>query len=170
MNKETIIAKLQKNHEEFSNFILDMDEAKFSNTPYGEWSAGQHLDHIIRSIKPLQQGLILPFFLIKLVFGKPIRSNRTYDETIELYHKALENGGKASGQFIPKKIKFSIQKNLVKKHDDLVLKLLKQVASLSEKDLDTLLVPHPLLGKMTLREMMYFTIYHVHHHLKILKR
>lgn len=24
--------------------------------------------------------------------------------------------------------------------------------------------PHPLLGKLTLREMMFFTIYHVQHH------
>ena len=36
--------------------------------------------------------------------------------------------------------------------------------SLSESDLDTLQAPHPLLGKLTLRELMYFTIYHAQHH------
>jgi hypothetical protein len=39
----------------------------------------------------------------------------------------------------------------------------------SEKDLDTLILPHPLLGKVTLREMLYFTIYHVQHHVEQVK-
>jgi hypothetical protein len=32
--------------------------------------------------------------------------------------------------------------------------------------LDLLILPHPLLGKLTLREMLYFTLYHVEHHEK----
>ena len=38
--------------------------------------------------------------------------------------------------------------------------------SFSEKQLDTFILPHPLLGKLTLREMLYFTIYHAEHHKK----
>jgi hypothetical protein len=30
-------------------------------------------------------------------------------------------------------------------------------------------LPHPLLGKLTLREMIYFTIYHVQHHHKLVQ-
>jgi hypothetical protein len=37
----------------------------------------------------------------------------------------------------------------------------------SEKNLDNTAVPHPLIGKLTLRKMLYFTIYHMKHHLKI---
>ncbi len=43
---------------------------------------------------------------------------------------------------------------------------MKRVDSFSEAQLDALILPHPLLGKLTLREMLYFTIYHVQHHEK----
>lgn len=37
-------------------------------------------------------------------------------------------------------------------------------------ELDKYILPHPLLGKLTIREMMYFTIYHVEHHKKLTER
>ncbi len=30
----------------------------------------------------------------------------------------------------------------------------------TEDDLDRFLLPHPLIGKLTIREMLFFTIYH----------
>jgi hypothetical protein len=38
----------------------------------------------------------------------------------------------------------------------------------TEDDLDNYLVKHPLLGRITLRELCYFTIYHTQHHLNII--
>ena len=40
---------------------------------------------------------------------------------------------------------------------------------LSEKDLDKYILPHPLLGRMPLREMLFFTIYHTQHHTNSIK-
>ena len=40
----------------------------------------------------------------------------------------------------------------------------KKIELFSEQDLDSHILPHPLLGKLTFREMLYFTIYHVQHH------
>ena len=34
--------------------------------------------------------------------------------------------------------------------------------------MDNFLIKHPLLGKITLRELCYFTIYHTQHHIKII--
>jgi hypothetical protein len=56
------------------------------------------------------------------------------------------------------------REQLIKSVNDVVGKLCKQLLDYSEKDLDELILPHPLLGKLTLREMMYFTMYHVTHH------
>ncbi len=39
----------------------------------------------------------------------------------------------------------------------------------NDRNPDRTLLPHPLLGKLTVREMLYFTIYHVEHHLNILR-
>jgi hypothetical protein len=38
-----------------------------------------------------------------------------------------------------------------------------------DDQLDHYIAPHPLLGKLTLRELCYFTIYHAGHHLNIIK-
>lgn len=39
----------------------------------------------------------------------------------------------------------------------------------TENKLDNYLARHPLLGRVTLRELCYFTIYHTEHHLNIIK-
>jgi uncharacterized damage-inducible protein DinB len=40
----------------------------------------------------------------------------------------------------------------------------KNVERWSEKELDKRQLPHPLMGKLTLREMLFFTHYHTLHH------
>ena len=37
----------------------------------------------------------------------------------------------------------------------------------SEKKLDRYQAPHPALGKLTIREMLYFTIFHNVHHARL---
>ena len=51
-----------------------------------------------------------------------------------------------------------------KKLSALINKLNKKIDSFDEKDLDRYILPHPLLGKLTIREMLFFTVYHVQHH------
>jgi uncharacterized damage-inducible protein DinB len=40
----------------------------------------------------------------------------------------------------------------------------------SERDLDRLRLPHPLLGLITARELVFFTIHHGPHHIAAAKR
>ncbi len=44
-------------------------------------------------------------------------------------------------------------------------KLLTNLERWSEQQLDTLRLPHPILGKLTVREMLFFTEFHTRHHL-----
>ena len=37
-----------------------------------------------------------------------------------------------------------------------------------DKSLDTLLIPHPLMGRMTVREIIMWTAHHTEHHTEIL--
>ena len=48
--------------------------------------------------------------------------------------------------------------------DKQITRLSEKIDRFSETELDQFILPHPLLGKLTLREMIYFTIYHVEHH------
>ncbi|MBN8578769.1 MAG: DinB family protein [Cytophagales bacterium] len=51
-----------------------------------------------------------------------------------------------------------------------VTKLASKLNRFSEAELDLYILPHPLLGKLTLREMIYFTCYHVQHHQELVKQ
>ena len=85
------------------------------------------------------------------------------------YKIKLAAGGKASGPFIPSAINFEKKEELIKKYKEQKQKLIAKIEKQSENDLDVYILPHPLLGKVTLREMLFFTIHHNEHHLELLK-
>jgi hypothetical protein len=164
MTKKEIINLLNQNHQAFLVYIESLSDADFEFKRAEKWSAGQQLEHLILSINPLNQGFMLPVFLLKLVFGKMDRPSQQYDELVLKYHNAIENGGKASKPYVPKLVSANKKKVLIEKLSNSVKKLCSQIDKCSESDLDNLRLPHPLLGKISCREMMYFTIYHVQHH------
>jgi hypothetical protein len=168
-DKPQIIAALSEKIDAFNNYITPLNKEQFEATPNGKWSAGQNLDHLILAIKPLQLAYGLPKFALTILFGKTNRPSRTYDELVTKYKTKLAAGGKASKPFIPPKINFEKKDELIKKYNDQKQKLISKIEKQSEADLDKYILPHPLLGKVTLREMLYFTIHHNEHHLELLK-
>ena len=166
MNKSELQKKLQENHLVFIEKIRSLSEDEFLYSPEGKWAAGQQLAHIIKSVSPVNLAFSLPAFLIKLIFGKANRSSRTYDALVEKYKLKLSEGGKAPGRFVPQPIEFIDRKQLTEKLQQVVTSLSNRVNHKSEHELDTMIIPHPLLGKLTFREMIYFSIYHVEHHHK----
>ena len=169
LDKLQIISALNEKVDAFNNYIVPMNKGQFEATPNGKWSAGQNLDHLIRAIKPLQLAYGLPKFALLILFGKTNRPSRTYDELITKYKTKLVAGGKASGPFIPPTIRFEQKDELIKKYFLQKQKLIAKIERQPEPDLDKYILPHPLLGKVTLREMLYFTIHHNDHHLELLK-
>jgi DinB superfamily len=152
-------------------YCTSMGDAHFFNQPAGKWSAAQQLKHLITSTNTARLAYTLPKFIVRIVAGRPNRLSRTYDELVARYTSKLEQGGKASKRFIPKPVHPSYGRE----------KLLNQFTKAMEKFAgsyknncpeptpDQYLAPHPLLGKITLRELAYFTIHHTHHHLQSIK-
>ena len=167
--KDQIISALNERVDAFNNYISPLNKEQFEATPNGKWSAGQNLDHLIRAIKPLQLAYSLPKFALTIMFGKTNRSSKTYDELVIKYKTKLSAGGKASRPFIPPAISFEKKDGLIKKYTEQKQKLIAKIERQSESDLDKYILPHPLLGKVTFREMLYFTVYHNEHHLESLK-
>jgi hypothetical protein len=164
MTKQEIILHLKNNHLAFIEYINTLNENDFLYAPEAKWTAGQQLDHIHRSTSPVLLALSLPKFMLKLLFGKSNRPSKTYDALIEKYNNALTKGGKASGRFIPKAVGFNDKQRLITALTKTINQLSSKTENLTELELDTYILPHPLLGKLTLREMLYFTAYHVKHH------
>jgi len=170
MTRDEIINKLETNYKLFVDFMLLLGEKDFMYAPAGKWTAGQQLDHITRAVSPLATGLRLPKFIIRLSFGRANRSSKSYDDLVKKYLAKLERGDRASGRFIPVKIEPQQKEKSINKLLKLITLLVRNIEHYSEKQLDAYILPHPLLGKLTIREMMYFTIYHAEHHFKQAKK
>jgi len=164
MNKAKIQLELQESSKQFTNYIQSLSEADFLYSWNSKWTAGQQLDHIIKSTSPVKTALSLPPFVLKLLFGRANRPSKSYDALVEKYQAKLDSGGKATSRFIPPDIKFSEREKLISKQREVIKLLTGLINRFSETQLDMLLLPHPLLGKLTLREMLYFTIHHIGHH------
>ncbi len=164
MTKSAIQNALSTHHQSFIDSINPLSETAFVFQKKDKWSAGQQLDHINRAVSPVTLAFTLPKFLPELLFGKANRPSKNYEGLVEKYKNALSKGGKASGRFIPKTINAQEKAHLTRKLNHTLERLNKKIDLFSEEDLDSYILPHPLLGKLTFREMLYFTIYHVQHH------
>ena len=165
--KQDIQYKLGETHKVFTETILALNDTDFLFSLNGKWTAGQQLDHICRSVAALNLGLALPKFIIRLYIGKANRPSKDYEALVAKYKLRLEAGGKAAGRFIPRPVSIEQKINLKDKLLKSVNSLSKKIDKYNEKQLDHYILPHPLLGKLTVREMLYFTIYHAEHHRKL---
>jgi hypothetical protein len=166
MNKPEIRQALRQAHEQFINYLNGLSEAEFTFAADDKWTTGQQMEHIYLSLKPLRQIMMLPPFLLRWLWGKPNRPGRSYEALVARYQQKLSEGGRATGRFIPKLVPFTKREELAQTIRSEVEKIGYRLDHFSEQELNNLLLPHPLLGKLTLKEMMFFSIYHVGHHQK----
>jgi hypothetical protein len=170
MIKEEIIAATEKSFSTFTYYCNTIDEHTFFDKPTSKWSVAENVQHLIVSTNTSALAYWLPKFLVRLIGGKPNRQSKTYEELVTKYKNKLAAGGAASGRFVPKPFTLNFGKEKLLHNWSKVTA--KYIAALQKKrtenDLDNYLVKHPLLGRITLRELCYFTIYHTQHHLNII--
>lgn len=168
--KEQIQNALTSKYNNLLQWLDQQDEAELNvQKVKNKWTAAGHLDHLLRSTRPLNLALRLPLFAINIIVGKKNeRPERTFEELVAKYKSKLAAGGTASGPYVPKKVDFS-KEELKNKLGREVQRLNAGIDRWEEEKMGVYLLPHPLLGKLTIREMMFFTIHHTQHHLDILK-
>jgi hypothetical protein len=168
MRKEEIISRLSSEHQLLVDHICSLPEKDFNySLNGGKWTAVQQLDHIRRALQPLVWILMVPKPLLKWYLKKANRPSKTYEQLVEKYHAKLKGGSKARGRFVPPTVPFSSRQRLAEDVMRLAKKLGKLSGKFSETEMEQLVLPHPLLGYITLREMLYFTVYHAKHHLEL---
>lgn len=164
MNRKEICTLLNNNYDAFADFIEALSDHRFTVSPEGKWSAGQQLDHLIRSTRPVNTALSLPKLVLRL-YGRPKLASRNYEGVVADYRKILARGGESVRAYIPGVVDLAQRESLLKQFRLQNARLLEFVELWDEAQLDNYQVPHPLMGKITVREMLYFTAYHASHHL-----
>ena len=170
LTKEELTQQLHIAATHLSGFCSSLTDEVFFFQPAGKWSAAQQVKHLITATDTARLAFTLPKFIVRWVAGKPNRNSRSYDELLAKYKLKLQQGGRASRRFIPKSIPADYGKE--KLLNDFKNSMTKSAAVLNkwkDENLDQYIAPHPLLGKITLRELCYFTIFHTYHHRNSIK-
>lgn len=172
MNKQEIITASENIFKQFSETCNAINDTGFFARPTDKWSVAENIQHLVISTNTTTLAYKLPGFLVKWIGGTPNRSSRTFDEVKAKYYKKLSEGGRASARFVPKPIEIKYGKEkLLSNWNKATAKYLSALTNKkTEDDLDNYLARHPLLGRITLRELCYFTIFHTQHHLDSIQK
>jgi len=96
-----LISVFAKAHHEVAAYFSALPSDSFLKSPSNKWSPAENLLHLIKSVKPVTVAMKKPRWLLRLLFGKPQAASRRFEQIKETYQRALANGGKAPGRFIP---------------------------------------------------------------------
>ena len=166
-----IVAAMTRLHAESERFLAAIPAAEFA-APQGEkWSPADHVRHLAKSTFPLVGALGLPRLLIGLRFGRGADDSRPFAALRDAYRARLRETGATAGRFAPSPRPLPDdlevwQGEVLASWRSAVSALTGKIPVWSEAALDRYRLPHPLLGKLTVREMLFFTVYHNAHHLE----
>ena len=104
-------------------------------------------------------------------WGKPTAPSRTYDELATAYEQILTTGVKAPANMSARSEDRQEGRSIIMARFTAVYdQLIEAVGHWTEEELDNYCMPNPALGKLTVREMIYFTSIHTQHHLRLLPK
>jgi len=170
MNKQEIINALYYSHQSFIEYLTGLSTDQYTFRNGAKWSAGQQLEHIILCVTPLVKVFGMDHSAIEQNFRMATLPSLSYDALVAKYIEKLQQGGKAPERYEPEEQAALSGRELSETLVQLVATLCRRVEQFTEQQLDTFLIPHPLLGNLTFREMLYNAIYHVGHHAKMTKK
>ncbi len=166
-SKEQIIDQLHQIQQNVSQTVQAIPTVQFFQGTAEAWSPCDYLKHLLLAVKPFAKGLSYPPEQIGAMFGVPDHPSCSFAEVVALYQAQLKRGLRAEdvpnmlpmGFRMPEAVT-DVQAYLVQSWNDAHVKLYAGLNHWSESDLDTHQFNHAALGLMTVREILFFTIYH----------
>jgi hypothetical protein len=164
MNKKVIISILKERHQEFIEYVDSLTEDQFLFSYQEKWTAGQQIAHINLCLAALAKVFGIEKTQLEQRFGLSNRKSASIATLLFDFKEKLKAGAKAPSLYEPKHILFSEKKAQIETLVNAIYELCSGIENFSEDELDKYQLPHPLLGNVTLREMLFNTIHHVAHH------
>ncbi len=172
-----LLRELRSLHDESTLFWNRFGTDEFF-APLGDaWSPADNVRHLVKSCRPVARALGLPkLALVVPGRGFALRPSRTYVEIRETYRARLATGEVQAGRFAPRPEPLHgdpevAREALMARRQAVAANLHAAVEGWGERALDRFRLPHPALGQLTVREMLFFTLYHnLHHVLNVARR
>lgn len=161
---------------EVAGFFDSLSPDEFVLRVGDAWTPAEHLAHLNSAVSAVARGFAMPRWLLRLRFGRARRPSRTFDELRDDYLARLAAGGRASGAFVPALGEQPVSQAVELRHTLLLRwarvngRLRAALETWPDRQLDRIPLPHPLLGSITAREMVFFTVHHGRHHIRAATR
>lgn len=171
-----LIHALAAAERDVGEFFGALGADEFTLRPAAAWTPAEHLEHVSIVVSAVARGFAMAPWLLRLRFGRPRRASRSYEALRDDYLALLAQGAGATGRFVPGRAgsmdddPIVSRTRLLSRWYQANEKLRTALEAWTERKLDRVQLPHPLLGRITAREMVLFTIYHNHHHIAAARR
>lgn len=170
MHRDEIADLLEEKYHALLDWLENQEDEKWMSGPENKRTEGQQALHLLKSITPLNDVLSMPRFMFKYTLGTANRAPRDYDTIVADYLERLEAYKKTAKP--PKTLsvpKIRDKRYILTRLQVESKKLQYKTRRISDKNLDTLVLPHPVMGKILIREMLMWCAYHAEYHFKQLQ-
>lgn len=167
--KDKLAAALREAGREVEDYFASLSLDIFFKRRLGKWSPAENLLHLIKSVSPVAEAMKMPKWILRILFGRSKAASRQFDQIKEIYQRALADGLQAPKNFgplieetqaNPEHFKNGLVQKWIEKNKEAV----DALRLWEDEELDQYVLPHPALGKLTIREILLFTLYHNQRH------
>jgi hypothetical protein len=154
-----MLNSFEDRHRELMQYVASLSAAELIYSYDDRWNAGQHLQHVYLCLKAMSKALGSKDYVLQS-FGVIDRATKSREEVIAWYKEGLAGGGKSPERFEPGVFEPERKEALLKEMEEILAALRAQAGDYTEQELDTLVLPHPFLGKLRIREFCYLMTEH----------
>ncbi len=168
--KSELLEALDTQTREIAAFFRALGPDRFFARPQPGWSPAENVKHLVKANAAIHLGIAVPRAAL-LVFGRGTGVSRRLGDVRDAYFAQLQAGATA-GIYTPLRegadagdAKARARQNqLVGRWENTNARLARALTAWSEEDLDRYRMPHPIMGRVTVREMCLFALLHAVHH------
>jgi hypothetical protein len=168
-SKQTIVAAFIKAKNEIEQFFLYLQPEEFIGNSKKEWKGSQTLEHLVKIIETIAKSTALPKKVLRKIFGYTEKKSGSFEDIRKRYLKALEEGAEApAGYYPPERVLLKAEdyrQELLQRWRYENDQLIHNIEKWKENELDEYCVMNPLIGKITVREMLFYALCHNQKHM-----
>lgn len=175
-SKSELLEAFHTSNRTITDYFGSLSPDAFFAHPPEVWSVAENVQHLILTVSPIVKAVLIPREKLSKRFGLADRPSRRYTEVRDQYRETLATGMVvAPTQYVPVLDELPADRRQGQAHILAAWKetsdgLTTHLEGWTEAELDTYQLPHLLFGMMTMREMLFFTLYHNLHHLEDARR
>ena len=167
VTKDDILDALRSNAETIAAYFAGIPDPRLFDGDPDHWSPAHHLMHLARSSAMVGRALRKGGLPVH-----PTSRSRPYSEVLGAAASSVAATPRAKLLEMGRVVVLqpgTTRSEVLASFEHASADLRAVAAEWSEDALDRHALPHPLIGEMTVREMLYFTVFHERHHLRLVR-